>query len=159
MIISKTHFFLLLSQSGTNLTLTSETQQASILLKRCFLLHTTLCHLSHLHEHKFRHCFQDTLNPLCECGKDIESRMHFFLHCTNSLIPKQSLFQKIMNIDDNILPQSETQLTQTLLYRNQNYHSSINKLIIISTSINKLIIISTIKYVMSTERFKCSLIN
>ena len=23
--------------------------------------------LSHLHEHKFRHCFQDTSSPLCEC--------------------------------------------------------------------------------------------
>ena len=23
--------------------------------------------LIHLHEHKFRHCFQDTSNPLCEC--------------------------------------------------------------------------------------------
>ena len=28
--------------------------------------------LSHLHEHKFRHCFQNTLNPLWESGKDIE---------------------------------------------------------------------------------------
>ena len=27
--------------------------------------------LSHLHEHKFRHCVQDILNLLCECGKDI----------------------------------------------------------------------------------------
>ena len=77
--------------------------------------------LSHLHEHKFRHCFQDTLNPLCECSKDIESTMHFFLHCTNFLIPRQTLFQKIRNIDDSILSQSETQLTQTLLYGNQNY--------------------------------------
>ena len=67
--------------------------------------------LSPLHEHKFRHCFQDTLNPLCECAKDIESTMHFFLHCTNFLIPRQTLFQKIRNIDDNILSQSETQLT------------------------------------------------
>ena len=100
--------------------------------------------LSHLHEHKFRHCFRDTLNPLCECGKDIESTMHFFLHCTNFLIPRQTLFQKIRNIDDSILSQSETQLTQTLLYGNQNYHSSINK----------LIIISTIEYLISTERFK-----
>ena len=50
--------------------------------------------LSHLHEHKFRHCFQDTLNPLCRCGKDIESTKHFFLHCTNFLIPRQTLFQK-----------------------------------------------------------------
>ena len=40
--------------------------------------------LSHLHEHKFRYCFQDTLNPLCECGKNIESTMHFFLHCTRN---------------------------------------------------------------------------
>ena len=102
---------------------------------------------SHLHEHKFRDCFQDTLKPLCECGKDIESTMHFFLHCTNFLIPRQTLFQKIRNIDDSILSQSETQLTQTLLYGNQNYHSSVNK----------LIIISTIEYLISTERFKCSL--
>ena len=81
--------------------------------------------LSHLHEHKFRHCFQDTLNPLCECGKDIESTMHFFLHCTNFLIPRQTVFQKIRNIDDNILSQTKTQLTQILLHDNQNYHSLI----------------------------------
>ena len=28
--------------------------------------------LSHLHEHKFGNYFQDTLNYLCECGKDIQ---------------------------------------------------------------------------------------
>ena len=28
--------------------------------------------LSKLHKYKFRHYFQDNLNPLCECGKDIE---------------------------------------------------------------------------------------
>ena len=107
-----------------------------------------LC-LSPLHEHKFKHCFQDTLNPLCECAKDIESTMHFFLHCTNFLIPRQTLFQKIRNIDDNILSQSETQLTQTLLYGNQSYYPSINR----------LIINSTIEYIISTERFKCSIFN
>ena len=104
--------------------------------------------LGHLHEYKFRHCFQDTLNSSCECGKKIESIMHFFLQCTNFVIPRQTFFQKIRNIDDNILSQSETQLTQTLLYGNQNYHSSINR----------LIIISTIEYLISTERFKCSLL-
>ena len=105
--------------------------------------------LSPLHEHKFRHCFQDTLNPSCECAKDIESTIHFFLDCTNFLIPRQTLFQKIRNIHDNILSQIETQLTQTLLYGNQNYHPSINR----------LIINSTIEYIISNERFKCSLIN
>ena len=66
--------------------------------------------LSHLHEHKFRPCFQDTLNRFCECGKDIESTMHFFFHCTNFRIPKHTLFQKIRNIDDSISSQIETQL-------------------------------------------------
>ena len=81
--------------------------------------------LSHLHEHKFRQCFQDTLNLLWECGKDIESAMHFFFHCTNFIIPKQNLFQKYRNIDDSILSQSGT---QHLLYGNENDHSSINSL-------------------------------
>ena len=89
-------------------------------LHRIKLLTRLRLGLSPLYEHKFRHCFQDTLNPLCECAKDIESTMHFFLHCTNFLIPRQTLFQKIRNIDNNILSQSETQLTQTLLYGNQN---------------------------------------
>ena len=62
--------------------------------------------LSHLHEHKFKHCFLDTSNPLCECGKDIESTMHFFLHCTNLI-----LFPKIRNIDDRILSQRQSKLS------------------------------------------------
>ena len=140
MIILKTHFFLLLYQIGTSLTSTLETQQTSITFKKKLLnfirpcpnsifdIHNpigkkllTRLHLgfSHLHEHKFRHCFQDTLNPLCEFGKDIESTMHFFLHCTNFLIPRQ------------------------------NHHSSLKR----------LIIISTIEYLISTERFKCSLLD
>ena len=65
--------------------------------------------LSHLHEHKFRHCFQNTLNPLCECDKDVESTMHFLIYCANFLMPRQTLFQKIRNIGDCILSQSETQ--------------------------------------------------
>ena len=75
--------------------------------------------------------------------------MHFFLHSTNFLIPLHNLlFQKIRNNDDSILSQIETQLIQTLLYSNQNYNSS-----------NRLIIKLIIKYLISTERFKCSLFN
>ena len=51
---------------------------------------------NHLHEYKFRHCFQDTLNPLCKCGKDIESTMHFFFSIapTFSFLAKPS-FRKL----------------------------------------------------------------
>ena len=54
--------------------------------------------------------------------KDTESTMHFFLHCINFLIPRHTLFQKIRNTDDNILSQSEEQLTEILLYGNQNHN-------------------------------------
>ena len=38
--------------------------------------------LSHLKEHKFRHNFCDTLNPICNCGLlEIESTTHFLLRC------------------------------------------------------------------------------
>ena len=37
--------------------------------------------LSDLRERKFKHGFQDTLNPVCNCGNDVESAIHFFLHC------------------------------------------------------------------------------
>ena len=37
--------------------------------------------LNHFGEHKFKHSFEDTINPLCNCGQDIESSTHFSLHC------------------------------------------------------------------------------
>ena len=35
--------------------------------------------LSHLHKHKFKHDFQDSLNPICSCGNNIETSAHFLL--------------------------------------------------------------------------------
>ena len=32
--------------------------------------------LSHLNEHKFRHNFQDCLNPLCSCSLEVETTNH-----------------------------------------------------------------------------------
>ena len=34
--------------------------------------------LSHLSDHKFRHNFQDCLNPLCPCSLKVESTIHLF---------------------------------------------------------------------------------
>jgi len=35
---------------------------------------------SHLKEHKFRHNFQDTTDPFCECRSgDIENTQHYLL--------------------------------------------------------------------------------
>lgn len=34
---------------------------------------------SHLNNHKFRQNFKDAINPLCSCGKAIESALHYLL--------------------------------------------------------------------------------
>ena len=41
--------------------------------------------LSHLREHKFRHNFLDTINPLCSCSLETESTDHYLLCCPHLL--------------------------------------------------------------------------
>ena len=41
--------------------------------------------LSHLYEHKFKYGFNDTMNPICICGGDIESINHFFSTALNNV--------------------------------------------------------------------------
>ena len=36
---------------------------------------------SHLSEHKFRHDFRDTVDPMCKCGLETETTLHFLLWC------------------------------------------------------------------------------
>ena len=63
--------------------------------------------LSHLREHKFKHSFQDTVNPFCSCRLDVETNMHFFLYCrlfSNkrcTLLSKvNDIFSSLTNTDD-----------------------------------------------------------
>ena len=55
--------------------------------------------LSHLREHKFKHSFQDTINPLCNCGQNIESSTHFFLHCPFFINERRTLLSTIRSLD------------------------------------------------------------
>ena len=52
--------------------------------------------LSHLREHKFRHNFQDIINPLCYCSVEIELTSHFFLRCQNFINPRNNLMNKLL---------------------------------------------------------------
>ena len=72
--------------------------------------------LSHLRNHKFRHCFQGTLNPLCDCGNDTQTIKHFFLHCPSFDAPRQTPLNNIRNINEQILSHGEDQLIQTFLH-------------------------------------------
>ena len=43
---------------------------------------------SHLREHKFRHNFTNTLNPLCSCSLEMEDTDHYFLRYQNNHFAK-----------------------------------------------------------------------
>ena len=62
-----------------------------ILLYGLKLLTRMRVNLSHLIEHKFKHGFQDTLNPLCSCiNLETESVEYFLLRCPFSMSPCQT---------------------------------------------------------------------
>ena len=58
--------------------------------------------LSHLNEHKFKHNFQDCVNPLCLCSLRIESLSHFFLQCYHFTNIHATLLDDLQLVDINI---------------------------------------------------------
>ena len=103
--------------------------------------------LSHLREHKFKHSFQDTLNPICTCGEDIETTSHYLLHCPDYLEEKKTLLNTISCIVPNIFDFNNDQLTEILLYGKDDL-DNIN---------NTSILDATINYLIETKRFNAQL--
>ena len=98
---------------------------------------------SHLKEHKFRHNFEDGINPLCSCGNFIESTTHFFLHWAHFSNQKLTLINKIKNIDKGIFDEKDSFITQTLLFGEEK----------LSTTDDKSILEATIHFLTSSGRF------
>ena len=48
---------------------------------RIKLLSRLRLNFSHLNEHKFRHNFNDTVDPMCICGCEPETTLHYLLGC------------------------------------------------------------------------------
>ena len=98
---------------------------------------------SHLREQnfqnfqKFNQNFQNCINPHCSCSMDIESTSHLFLHCP--------LFD-----DKRITLLSTASKTDCKLTEVGNSLLDLEK--------NSLILNAFIDYILSTERFKESLL-
>ena len=99
--------------------------------------------LSHLREHKFKCSFQDTLNTICNYGNDVESAIHFFLHCPLYSNERRTLLNSLVNIDHTLLYNTDFSLTQILPFGNATFNAKEN------TKIINL----TIDFVLSTKRF------
>ena len=94
---------------------------------------------SHLREYKLKHSFQDTLNPIRNCGNDVESAIHFFLHC----LLHSTLLSILVDIDHTLLVNADFSHAQTLLFGNTTFNAKEN------TKIINL----TIDFVLSTKGF------
>ena len=90
------------------------------------------------------HSFQDSLNPLCKCGAEIESTTHFLLHCLIHNNDRSSILSTIRNIDCKLLEITDSSLTQTLLYGNPSFDIITNSLILNVTT----------GFILSTKRFE-----
>ena len=46
---------------------------------------------NHLNKHKFKHNFQNIINPMCSCGSEPETASYFLLRCQNHIISRLKL--------------------------------------------------------------------
>ena len=90
--------------------------------------------LSYLREHKFKHNLQDSINPLCNYGRGIESTT-LLLHCPLFVNERSTFFSTLSSLDCNPLnDNTDSTLTQTLLSGNTSFKSNKNLKILIATS-------------------------
>ena len=68
----------------------------------------------HLHEHEFKHSFQDSLNPTCRCDNDIKKSAHLLFHCSNFL-NERSTFLNIIRIVRKILRRHNSEVTAIVI--------------------------------------------
>ena len=72
--------------------------------------------LTHLNERKFRHTFQDCLNPLCFCSLEIEDTTHYLLHYQHFSRRRYDLMNSVKSIIPNFESLTDNNRIDILLY-------------------------------------------
>ena len=103
---------------------------------------------THLNEHKFRHGFNDTVNPICPYGTDVETIEHFLSCCHCLSTQRSELFDYFYRLDLSFPKLKTKEKVAYLLY----------VLRINSSRLNKEVIKFVIKFLKSTGRFNEPLI-
>ena len=103
--------------------------------------------LSPLREHKFRHNFLDTTDPMCLSNDGIETTTHFLLLSQEYAAQRTVLLGRISpicasyGVDCSML--NDQELLNLLLHGNDAFNENSNK----------SILLATISYINSTNRF------
>ena len=71
---------------------------------------------SHLNEHKFRHGFKDTIDPMCKCGVETETTLHLLLRCRLYSNIGTELLDDIYTVDSSLTNYPDEKLLNILLY-------------------------------------------
>ena len=77
---------------------------------------------SHLREHKLSHNFQDTLNPICSCGENIETTTHYLLHCSNYLNERIAFLTNVQNVEGTILDRNYSRLSEIFHFGDSSFN-------------------------------------
>ena len=104
---------------------------------------------SHLNEYRFRHNFQDCMNPLCSCSLESEDTSHYLLQCHHFSQYSTDLMNSVKSILENFESLSDNVKKDILLYGDSRLDG--NK--------NKIILEATLTYIKSTDRFSGPIFN
>ena len=98
---------------------------------------------SHLNEDKFRHNFNDTVDPMCICGPEPETALHYFLHCNLYSTQRLEILNNACILNPSLKNYSNEKLLNILLYGSENSNCNMNK----------DILKATIKFLKISKRF------
>ena len=113
-----------------------------------YAIYDPLAGFSNLKEHKFRHNFADTLNPLCPCSVETEYTEHYFLRCQNNLSFRTTLMNHLNNINTAIASLNPNDLLRVILYGDKSF----------TKQTNCKILTASIKFIKDTQCIEKSLI-
>ena len=88
---------------------------------------------SHLHEHKFQHNFEDTVNPLYSWALEIESTYHFFLRCQSYASIPTALINELSSIDCEIVCLRTNTVLEVILHGDKMLNDKSNYRILTAT--------------------------
>ena len=102
---------------------------------------------SHLPDHRFKHSFQGTINPLCTCSLEVKTTNQFILHCPYCENEYHILLASICSIKSSILDQNGNSIVKGLLYGLDSF----------SETQNTSILNAMMEFLISSNRFEVQL--
>ena len=83
------------------------------------------------------------IDPMCKCGKEPETTLHYLLRCNINSSHRTELLNDICAINSSISVFPENKLLNTLLHGSEDFNNDANQ----------KILQSTIRYLVVSDRF------